>query len=47
MNEKFVYWCYISNESGNTWSFGYAPEGEKFGWVWDGNLYANGAREHC
>ncbi|MET8572950.1 hypothetical protein [Streptomyces sp. NPDC004783] len=45
--EDFVYWCYVYNESGNSWTFGYAPEGGKYGWVYDPHLADYGSKTQC
>jgi hypothetical protein len=46
------YWCYVSNEYGNTWSFVRIAGTQTHGWIYDGHLPLNpngtrGATAYC
>ena len=44
--EPMTYWCYVYNEDGNTWTYGYVGSG-RYGWVWDGHLADSGSKTPC
>lgn len=44
-----VYYCYVVNKYGNTWTYGRVSSGGGYiyGWVWDGHLSGDGSNKPC
>lgn len=42
-----IYYCYVTNSSGNTWTFVQNPRVMAYGWIWDGHLSGHGSPHSC
>ncbi|WP_063798539.1 hypothetical protein [Nocardia sp. NRRL S-836] len=44
---RLHYHCYVTNDSGNTWTWVRVVGQDIAGWVWDSNLKYNGSAVRC
>ncbi|WBB79772.1 hypothetical protein O7606_27210 [Micromonospora sp. WMMD882] len=44
---ELIFYCYVTNSSGNTWTFVQNPRVVAYGWIWDAHLSGYGSPNRC